>query len=230
MIKSVVLTKEDWLVVRANPLFADIGENDLRDLVEERALKKFARSQWVFEQGDKADAFFLILDGQIKLSRTNRDGNEAVVHIYQNGDTFAEAAMFMGGVYPVSAQALTASRLLAIDSAVLKRKIATTPEVVFLMLASMSRHLKVLVNQIENMKLLSGDARVARFLLELCSTRSGPTTVILPYEKALIANHLGMQPETFSRALSRLRDVGVTVLGQSVTIASVERLSHAGRV
>ncbi|MGL5117357.1 MAG: Crp/Fnr family transcriptional regulator, partial [Beijerinckiaceae bacterium] len=159
----MALTKEDWMVIRANPLFADIGEADLRDLIEERSLKRVARNQWVFEQGDKAGAFFLILDGQIKLSRINREGNEAIVHIYKDGDTFAEAAMFMGGAYPVSAQALTASRLLVIDAAVLKRKITTTPEVVFLMLASMSRHLKVLVNQIENMKLLSGDARVARF-------------------------------------------------------------------
>ncbi|MGL5136812.1 MAG: Crp/Fnr family transcriptional regulator [Beijerinckiaceae bacterium] len=224
----MALTKEDWMVIRANPLFADIGEADLRDLIEERSLKRVARNQWVFEQGDKAGAFFLILDGQIKLSRINREGNEAIVHIYKDGDTFAEAAMFMGGAYPVSAQALTASRLLVIDAAVLKRKITTTPEVVFLMLASMSRHLKVLVNQIENMKLLSGDARVARFLLDLCPTRSGPATIVLPYEKALIANHLGMQPETFSRALSRLKDVGVAVSGQSVSIASVERLSNAG--
>jgi CRP-like cAMP-binding protein len=224
----MALTKEDWGKVRSNPLFADIGEEDLRDLVGERSLLRFARNKSVFEQGDKADSFFLILDGQIKLSRINRDGNEAVVHIYKDGDTFAEAAMFMGGTYPVSAQALVASRLLVIDAAVLKRKVATTPEVVFLMLASMSRHLKILVNQIENMKLLSGDARVARFLLDLCPTRSGPAVVVLPYEKALIANHLGMQPETFSRALSRLKDVGVAVSGQSVSIASIERLSNAG--
>lgn len=224
----MALTKEDWGKVRSNPLFADIGEEDLRDLVGERSLLRIARNKSVFEQGDKADAFFLILDGQIKLSRINRDGNEAVVHIYKDGDTFAEAAMFMGGAYPVSAQALVASRLLVIDAAVLKRKVATTPEVVFLMLASMSRHLKILVNQIENMKLLSGDARVARFLLDLCPTRSGPAAVILPYEKALIANHLGMQPETFSRALSRLKNAGVTVSGQSVSIASIERLSNAG--
>ena len=224
----MALTSEDWTIVKANPLFADIGEGDMRDLIEERSLKRIKRGQWVFEQGDQADAFFLILDGQIKLSRINRDGDEAVVHIYKGGDTFAEAAMFMGGVYPVSAQALTTSRLLMIDAGVLKRKITTAPEVVFLMLASMSRHLKILVNQIENMKLLSGDARVARFLLDLCGARSGPAVVVLPYEKALIANHLGMQPETFSRALSRLKDVGVTVSGQSVTILAIERLIQAG--
>jgi CRP-like cAMP-binding protein len=77
----MALTKEDWGKVRSNPLFADIGEEDLRDLVGERSLLRFARNKSVFEQGDKADAFFLILDGQIKLSRINRDGNEAVVFV-----------------------------------------------------------------------------------------------------------------------------------------------------
>jgi CRP-like cAMP-binding protein len=223
----MALSKDDWAIVRANPLFADIGERDLADLIDERSLRHVERGQWIFEQDDAANAFFLILEGQIKLSRINRDGNEAVVHIFEDGATFAEAAMFMGGLYPVSAQALTAARLIVIDASVLKQKIATTPQVVFLMLASMSRHLKILVGQIEKMKLLSGDARVARFLLELCPTRTGSTCVTLPYEKSVIANHLGMQPETFSRALSRLRESGITVLGQTVNIASIERLSQA---
>ncbi len=55
--------------------------------------------------------------------------------------------MFIGGVFPVSAQALAPSRLLVIDAGLLRRKIATTPQVAFLMLASMSRHLRLLVNQ-----------------------------------------------------------------------------------
>jgi CRP-like cAMP-binding protein len=223
----MALTPADWQIVRSNPLFAEIDEADLHDLIAERALRQVPRHQWIFEQGDKAEAFFLILEGRIKLSRINRDGNEAIVHIFRDGDTFAEAAMFIGGVFPVSAQALTPSRLLVIDAGLLRRKIATTPQVAFLMLASMSRHLRLLVNQIENMKLLSGDARVARFLLDLCPERSGPASIVLPYEKALIANHLGMQPETFSRALARLKDAGVSVAGQSVTIPAVERLVQA---
>jgi CRP-like cAMP-binding protein len=71
----MALSKDDWAIVRANPLFADIGERDLADLIDERSLRRVERGQWIFEQDDAANAFFLILEGQIKLSRINRDGD-----------------------------------------------------------------------------------------------------------------------------------------------------------
>ena len=77
------------------------------------------------------------------------------------------------------------------------------------MLAAASLHLKSLVEQIETIKLLSGPQRIAQFLLRLCSRQAtGATTVELPYEKALIANRLGMKPESLSRSLTRLRPIG----------------------
>jgi hypothetical protein len=58
----MALGKEDWGTVRSNPRFADIGEDGLRDLVEERSLRRVARNQCVSEQGDRADAVLLILE------------------------------------------------------------------------------------------------------------------------------------------------------------------------
>ncbi len=47
----------------------------------------------------------------------------------------------------------------------------------------------------------------------------------LPYEKALIASRLGMQPESFSRALKQLRPLGVEVRGDDVTISDIKALA-----
>ena len=52
-----------------------------------------------------------------------------------------------------------------------------------------------------------------------------PVTIALPYEKALIANRLGMTPESFSRALARLRDLGVAVEREAVTVQDMARLA-----
>ena len=48
----------------------------------------------------------------------------------------------------------------------------------------------------------------------------------LPYEKALIANRLGMKPESLSRALTRLRPIGVTVDRDHVLINDISRLTE----
>jgi CRP-like cAMP-binding protein len=213
-----MLTSEDWAILRRSAILRDLPPADLAALVDERSVRSIERGQVLFQQGDPARAFFLVLGGQVKLSRVNPGGDEAIVHIYGAGESFAEAAMFLGGRYPVAAEAVVPSRVMHIESDALRRKVAERPEIAFAMMASMSRHLKVLVDQIEKMKLLSADQRVAEFLLGLCGEKTGAVTLSLPHEKSLIANRLGMKPATFSRAIARIRDLGVEVTGNQASI------------
>jgi len=213
-----MLTSEDWAILRRSAILRDLPPADLAALVDERSVRSIERGQVLFQQGDPARAFFLVLGGQVKLSRVNPGGDEAVVHVYGAGESFAEAAMFLGGRYPVAAEAVVPSRVMHIESDALRRKVAERPEIAFAMMASMSRHLKVLVDQIEKMKLLSADQRVAEFLLGLCGEKTGAVTLSLPHEKSLIANHLGMKPATFSRAIARIKELGVEVTGNQASI------------
>jgi CRP-like cAMP-binding protein len=81
-----------------------------------------------------------------------------------------------------------------------------------------------LVAQIEQMKLLTGEERVIQYLLALGGVQEGSVAFNLPHEKNIIANRLGIKPETFSRALSQLRRLGVDVNGARVVIQDVARL------
>ena len=108
----------------------------------------------------------------------------------------------------------------------MRRRIREQPDLALSMLASSSYHLKALVEQIEHIKLLSAPQRIADFLLRLCPVREGGCTIELPYEKALIANRLGMKPESLSRALGKLRPLGVSVDRENVTIVDIALLKQ----
>jgi CRP-like cAMP-binding protein len=138
--------------------------------------------------------------------------------------------MFIGGQYPVDAEIIAPSRLLCINASNFRRLVHDEPDLALAMLASCSKHLKYLVEQLEQIKLLSAPRRIADFLVGLCPATTGACTVTLPYEKALIANRLGMQPESFSRAILKLRPMGVRVERENVNIADVASLTEfAGR-
>lgn len=47
-----------------------------------------------------------------------------------------------------------------------------------------------------------------------------------PFEKALIANRLGMKPESLSRALGKLKPCGVNVDRDNVTIDDPRKLAR----
>lgn len=219
------MTADEWSVLMRAPLFKAMGLEITRSLIQTRSTRAYARGERIFQQGDPADALFLIIEGCVKLYRERESGEQVVVAIFAAGETFAEAAMFLSGDYPASAEAVSPSRILRIDGNALRHTILQQPQLAFAMLAAASLHLKHLLEQIEQLKVQSAPQRIAIFLLKQVSVTSGPADVALPYEKALIANRLGMKPESFSRAFAKLREFGVIVERDSVHIRDVARLT-----
>jgi len=214
----------DWQIVRSTPLFGAMSQEVAQSIVGNQSVRSFDKDAQLFQQGEPATSFYLVLDGWVKLYRLTPDGQEVVVGVFKRGETFAEAAIFLGGRYPVSAEVVTPSRLLRVDGETLRRRIREQPDLALSMLASASYHLKSLVEHIEKIKLLSAPQRIADFLIGLSPVREGPASIELPYEKALIANRLGMKPESLSRALVKLRPLGVSVDRERVAMSDVQLL------
>ncbi len=216
----------DWQIVRLTPLFSTMPQEAAQSLIGSQPVRVYEKGTVLFQQGQPADSFYVVLDGWVKLFRITPEGEEAVVGVFRRGETFAEAAIFLGGRYPVGAEVVTASRLLRIDGEVLRRRIREQPDLALSMLASASYHLKALVEQIEQIKLLSAPQRIADFLVRLCPIKEGSCTIDFPYEKALLANRLGMKPESLSRALGKLKPLGVMVDRERVSIVDVQLLAR----
>src|SRR5690606_16602984 len=139
---------EDWQVVRSSPLFGAMPMDVTVELVGSSSPRHYEKGTLLFQQGDPAVAFYVILGGWVKIARITPEGGEAVVGVFRRGETFAEAAMFLGGRYPANAEVVAPSRLLKIDGEALRRKIRENPDLALCMLASASHQLKSLVEHI----------------------------------------------------------------------------------
>ncbi len=228
------LSAQEIARLHALPLFAGLSAGSLMDLLGDCAVRMHGKRKTLFLQGDPATHFFVVLSGWVKLFRLRPDGAEVVVEIFGPGESFAEGAMHMPEGYPVSAEMVEEGRLLAVPTAAFGQRVRQDPNLAISMLASMAVRLKELVNRIEKKETQTAAQRVADFLLKFggpaprkdagtdAGTDAEPdaahVVVQLPYDKQLIANRLGMKPETFSRALSTLRDQGVHVEGARAEI------------
>ncbi|AGK56769.1 Crp/Fnr family transcriptional regulator [Hyphomicrobium denitrificans 1NES1] len=211
----------DWRTIRSTPLFSSLSQDVTESIVSSQGVRTYEKGTLLFQQDSPSDSFFVILDGWVKLFRITPNGTEAIVGVLRRGESFGEAAIFMGRQYPVAAEIVTTSRLLKVDGESFRRRICVEPELALAILASLSQHLKFLVGHIEQIKVLDASQRVADFLIGLCNQAQGSSVIILPYEKALIAKRLGMTPESLSRALAKLRPLGISVHQENVTIADV---------
>src|SRR5271167_1593575 len=103
----MALSTQDWDVVMRAPLFKAMGPTISRAMIGDRGPKTYARGEPIFDQGASASGFFCVIEGWAKLYRLREDGEEVVVSIFSAGETFAEVAMFLGGRYPASCEAVS---------------------------------------------------------------------------------------------------------------------------
>jgi CRP-like cAMP-binding protein len=209
-------------------LFADMADEHLATLVQGLHDIHLNAGDTLFRHSQPAERFFFLRDGMVKLFRLSPEGDEKIIEIMQPGQTFAEAVMFMGtqGRYPVSAEAVSESRLYAIDQKPFINLLRESNEASFGLLASLSRRLHMLVNQIESLTLQNATYRLVAYLLEQIprDVKTSPE-VQLTTPKGVIASRLAIQPETLSRILAKLRQRElIEVHGNHITVRNVQAL------
>jgi CRP-like cAMP-binding protein len=217
-------TPGDVFIVSRIAVFRGLRPDTIEHIIAPANAVNLAEREILFRQGDPATAFFIVIEGWVKLYRVTLSGEEAVIHVLTKGDAFAEAVAFTGNHYPATAEAVSAARVVRIPADHVVRCIRESPEIALAMIASTSQHLHHLVQQLEQLKAQSGVQRVAEFLASLCPVEQGSCVVALPYDKVLIAARLGLKPESLSRAFAKLRGIGVDVRLSHVVINNIGRL------
>jgi CRP/FNR family transcriptional regulator len=216
-------------ILRKTPLFATLPDDDLRRVADLAVSRRFAKKEAVFREGDRADGFFIVAVGKVKVFKLSGEGKEQVLHVLEGGQTFAEAVIFEGGGYPAHAEALTDTELLFLPKRPFVDLLERHPKVAIRMLASLSRWLKRMTDLAESLSLKDVETRLIFYLSEELKARGIPARdgaeLELAIGKNVLASRLGTVPETFSRTLKKLQDDGmIDVRGKRIRVLSAERL------
>lgn len=213
------------------PLFSQLSEDERTLLAAGCQLRRIERGQLIFRMGEPCEEFHVTVVGQVKLFVISPASAEKVIEICGPGQSFAEAVMFMGVPYVVSAQALADTLLLTVGKRVVLREIAANSDFALRMLAGLSRRLHGLIKDVQGYALQSGVQRVIGYLLgdrlNESEVASEAITVSLPVSKAAIASRLSLTPEYFSRVLHELEAAGlIQVDKRDIHIVDTGRLAQ----
>ena len=212
-------------VLRRTPLFMTLTEDDQRHVAAVAVPRKYGRKETVFREGDPADGFFVVQTGKVKVFKLSEEGKEQVLHVLEQGQSFAEAAIFEGGAYPAHAETLADSELLLLPKVAFIHLLERNPRLAVRMLASLSRWLRRMTDLVENLSLRDVESRLVFYLSEELKSRGIPArdgvVLDLPVSKNVLASRLGTVPETFSRTLKKLQGEGlIAVRGKQIRILS----------
>ena len=217
----------DLDAIRHHPILASLSDTQFEQLRPQLSVTRYAPHQLLFQAGEPARNFFVVLEGQIRLFVQSRAGQEKIVDVIHPGRTFAEALMFLDAPrYPVAAQASEESLVLAVPNGPFLRILRDSNETCLRLLADLSVRLHQLVGEIERLTLASATHRFVRHLLdELPASGNEGISITLRESRQDLASLLGMKPETLSRILRSLSDERIIAVdGRDVLVPDRSRL------
>lgn len=216
--------------IKQTSFFSNTDPDTIQELAKQCHQKTFAKGRDLFAMGDQADAFFIILNGWVKLYRTSKEGEEVIIHVFGPGESFAEAAVFNDSkTYPVNAQAVEDANIIEIPRSFFIHKIEEDTRFALRMLGAIAARQHYLVQQLEQVTTRTAPQRIGAFLIRFCQKeKKGKDgwVVDLPYDKSIISGRLNIKPETFSRALAKLEPYGVALIGRNIVITNMAELAE----
>jgi CRP/FNR family transcriptional regulator, anaerobic regulatory protein len=166
----------------------------------------------IYEGGAPFGHLYLINSGQFKTVNFTADGRGQVVGLHFRGDWLGFDGIAEGR-YGCDAIALDTGEVWAVAYADLLTAGTSSPELMRLLHAAMSRQIGRGSDCLLSLGTLPADARVADFIkdwaLSLAERGLRTDQITLHMTRAEIGNYLGMTLETVSRALRRLAQCGV---------------------
>lgn len=221
---NTVEARTDLSLFREIPLFSNLSDETLSTLIEQIDLREMGVGERLVEQGEKADCFFILLSGWVKLTKRAGDGEESVISIFSHGQSFGEAAALELGWFPVSAEVVEPALVGVLRADMFRSLLAKDNSLAASIIAALSSRLHRLTQAQHSLLCHNAVQRVGNFLCEFCDGDTGSVTIRLPFDRGLISQKLGMSRETLSRGLRDLRNIGVRSSGKTIRIEDIGTL------
>ena len=218
-------------LLRALPLFTRLGEGSLESVARRTVIRSVPKEAALFRAGEPCHGLYVVLEGAIRVYRSNPEGREQVLHVLRRGQPVAEVPLFDGGPYPASARAEEDSRVLFLSRADFEWLYQNSPDIADAVIRELGWRLRKMVRLVEKISLKDVSARVAMTLLEYAEPHGPPRDGLefdLPRTQEDLAAELATTRESVARALSRLRrDGAIEQRGARVRIRDLSALEAA---
>lgn len=177
------------------------------DLFAKGRTVMLAANRSLFLSGDRSDGCYRLDEGLLKVSITTASGGERILAILGAGAIVGELSMLDGSPRSASAEALRASKLCFISSAVFEAFANHHPEVYRQGMMLLARRLRATNDALVAATFMSLRGRVARVLLSLAEAfgnevGNGRTLIRQKITQSDLAAMAGISRENVSRILA----------------------------
>ena len=170
----------------------------------------------IYSQGDPPHTVCLICSGQVKLTRTESDGNQVIVGLRQRGWMLGAVSLLLNARYETTAATITRSKLCFVPAETFTRVMDTSLEFSRWILMILSRGMRSSMLSIGERSCLSGRQRLEKFLWEVVEMQDGidhqrPIKIQMVLKNWELAQLLALTPQHLCRLVKQLENEGIVM-------------------
>ncbi len=203
--------------IKEIPFFSHLCEDGLKKLKAISTIKKYNSKEILFFEGEEPKHLHVLLDGVVRLYKTNHKGNQIFLHQFLPISLIAELANFENIPYPATAEFTCRGEVLRIDYKKLEEGFFKNPELSFKIIKSLAGKLKIMSEVVTNEIVLTSEGKIAKFLVE-----NGEFFRSLKNTK--VASLLNLTPETLSRTLTKFKKRGLIRVDEDFEVLNLDEL------
>ncbi len=163
-------TENGAVYLKQVPLFADLADEDLRELIAVAKRRIFRNGEVIFHREDPGQVLYVIKEGKVKISLISPEGQEISLVVFGKGECFGEFAILDGLPRSADAVALERVECYTLQRSDFHKAIMKNPKIAIQVLEVLSKRLRTTDQMIEDLIFLDVYGRVAKKLLELADT------------------------------------------------------------
>ncbi|HMV27579.1 Crp/Fnr family transcriptional regulator [bacterium] len=224
--KSVTRKLETLKIV---PIFSGLGIKDLEKIANVAFQRSYTKEQVVLFEDEGGQTLFIVMTGQVKISRISEDGREVILAVMAEGDFFGELSLLDGQSRSANVVCTKDAEMLLINRDDFLNLLSEFPQIAIQLLRELASRMRKSDSQIKNLSLKNSTGKVAGTIARLAEDigipNNGSTIEIpnLPTQQDL-ANMSGTSRETISRVLQRfINDGYVSKDGNKLVIRDFEK-------
>ena len=214
-------------LLRQSELFGSFPPAAIGALVAGSKRVACTRNEDVFAEGDPAADLYVIESGRVSISSRAHDGRESMMALMESGDLFGDMGLFDGLGRSAHARSLEQSKLLQVPYPAVRACFDAQPELLWAVVAFLSRRLRVTDTALADAMFLDVPARTAKRFLELAGAEE---QFLLPLTQEELASLVGASRERVNKAIASFVRLGwITQSGRRYTIVDRPALEDRSR-
>ncbi len=209
----------------------ELPASDLKALADASEVRKAPKGAPLFSEGQDAEGLWVVRTGEVKLTKSGRDGREQIIYLARPGKAITEGIRFDGGTYPASAIAMRAASAILIPNEFLSSFGERRPGVIRTMIDLRAKRSDRTLQLVSDLSLRTVPARLASFLCTLVAMREAKgqdaKNLVRDLTTETVAGRLGTVREEISRGLAYLERQGaLSVSPDLIEVKDLARLEQ----